>query len=604
MAKLIAIEWDRKELRLLAGSRRGTQIHVENAVAVALPAAADEDVSHSANATAAIGQALNKLRLAKGEAILAVGRGNVELRTLQLPKVSSDDLPEMVRFQAMKQFAGLTETTPIDFVVLPENPASGEENLTILAAALSTTAQKEMQKQAADAGLEIQKVVLRPFAVTQLLALADEELRKQNLLMVDILGDEADLTIVEKGSVVFIRSVKLPSSDESVVGQWLVGEMRRTLMAAAGQRNGLKVDQVLVWAQQSVADSLSDRAATQLQLPIQVIDPFTKVKVDDEAKKSLQEIGKSRFAPLLGVLVAEAAGHKHDIDFMHPKRRPPKEKPVARYALMAAAAASLLFGGVYLYYSSHWALDAQIADLSQQSKDLDDLVQVAQQNTRRWKSVETFVAKEVNWLDELERMSNNLPPASAVIIRDANFVLNNRGANLATISANGLTKDKDTHKEIEEKLRQPPYYLVAPKTSTRILQKIEGLEEYSWAFDGDLTLTSKPPKVSATTPAESAKATPDSTAAKVSEEKKVTPDSAEATLPGENQADQKEAEQKETEQKEAEQKETDPKQADKPEDEKEAPAKPEAEKEKAAADSVLTESNNSSDDSSKQDVAG
>lgn len=140
MAKLIAIEWDRKELRLLAGSRRGTQIHVENAVAVALPAAADEDVSHSANATAAIGQALNKLRLAKGEAILAVGRGNVELRTLQLPKVSSDDLPEMVRFQAMKQFAGLTETTPIDFVVLPENPASGEENLTILAAALSTTA--------------------------------------------------------------------------------------------------------------------------------------------------------------------------------------------------------------------------------------------------------------------------------------------------------------------------------------------------------------------------------------------------------------------------------------------------------------------------------
>jgi Tfp pilus assembly PilM family ATPase len=573
VAKLIAIEWDRKELRVLAGSRRGTQIHVENAVAVAMPAAAEEDSAQVVNATAAIGQALNKLRIAKGEAILSVGRGNVELRTLQLPKVGADDLPDMVRFQALKQFAGLSESTPIDYVVLPDSAASGEDNLTILAAALSTSAQKEMQKQAADAGLEIQKVVLRPFAVSQLLPLADDELRKQNLLMVDILGDEADLTIVEKGCVVFIRSVKLPSSDESVVGQWLVGEMRRTLMAAAGQRNGLKVDQVLVWAQQSVADSLSDRAATQLQLPIQVIDPFTKVKVDDDAKKSLQEIGKSKFAPLLGVLVAEAAGHKHDIDFMNPKRRPPKEKPIARYALMAAAAASLLFGGAYLYYSSHWALDAQIADLSQQSKDLDELVQVAQQNTRRWKSVESFVDKEVNWLDELERMSNNLPPASEVIIRDANFALNNRGKDLATISANGLTKDKDTHKEIEDKLRSP-YYKVQPKTSTRILQKIEGLEEYSWAFDGDMIMTTKPPKGSVPAPASASEPAPVT---------KPDPASASESVPAANDGDKKETS----------------------ESSESKAVQPEAEKPAESADApVLTESTEAAGNEAKSDVAG
>lgn len=578
MAKLIAIEWDRKELRLLAGSRRGTQIHVENAVAVAMSTATEEDASQPINATAAIGQALNKLRLAKGEAVLSVGRGNVELRTLQLPKVDADDLPEMVRFQALKQFAGLGENTPIDFVVLPDSGATSEDNLTILAAALSTTAQKEMQKQAADAGLEIQKIVLRPFAVSQLLPLADEELRKQNLLMVDILGDEADLTIVEKGCVVFIRSVKLPSSDESVVGQWLVGEMRRTLMAAAGQRNGLKVDQVLVWAQQSVADSLSDRAASQLQLPIQVIDPFTKVKLDDEAKKSLQEIGKNKFAPLLGVLVAEAAGHKHDLDFLNPKRRPPKEKPIARYVLMAAAAASVVLGGLYLYYSSHWALDAEIAQLSQQSKDLDELVTVAQQNTRRWKSVESFVDKEVNWLDELERVSNELPTADKVIIRDANFALVNRGKALATISANGLTKDKDTHKEIEEKLRLPPHYLVAPKTSTRILQKIEGLEEYSWAFDGDMTLVTKPPKVAA----------PATT---------VDP---KATAPNENAV--KPAEENKPEVEEAEKVE-EPKEADKPADKQEAPAKPE-DKKAEPADAVLTESQTGGENEAKTDTAG
>lgn len=588
MAKIIAIEWDRKELRLLAGSRRGTQIHVENAVAVAMPATAEGDNTTQVNATEAIGQALNKLRLAKGEAVLSVGRAHVELRTLQLPKVDADDLPDMVRFQALKQFAGLTESTPIDYVVLPENASSSEDNLSILAVALNQAAQKEMQKQAADAGLEIQKVVLRPFAVAHLLSLADGELSKQNLLMVDILGDEADLTIVEKGCVVFIRSVKLPSTDESVVGQWLVGEMRRTLMAAAGQRNGLKVDQVVVWAQQSVADSLSDRAAAQLQLPIQVIDPFNKVKMDDEAKKSLQDSGKSRFTPLLGVLIAEAAGTKHDIDFMNPKRRPPKEKPIARYVLMATAAASVVLGGFYLYFSSHWALDAEIAALSAQSKDMDDMVQVAQQNTRRWKSVESFIDKEVNWLDEMERISNELPPASEVIIRDANFSLNSRGANLATISANGLTKDKDTHKKIEEKLRLPPYYLVAPKTSSRILQKIEGLEEYSWAFDGDMTLTKKPPKVA---PAAAADKKNDAVPAeKEAEAPKSTDQPAEEKPAPEKASDDKSTEEKSD--------------VEKTNEEKPAPATPESDKEKAAAEPILTDSKPAGESVSASDTAG
>ena len=603
MAKLIALEWDRKELRMLAGSKRGSQIHVENAVAIAMPAASEEESSASSvNATAAIGQALNKLRLAKGEAILSLGRGSVELRPIVLPKVDAADLPDMVRFQAMKQFAGLSENTPIDFVVLPENANSSDSEWTIQVAALNPSVQKDLQKQAADAGLEIQKIVLRPFAASQLLSLVDEELRKQNLLMVDILGDEADLTIVENGCVVYIRSVKLPSTDESVVGQWLVGEMRRTLMAAAGQRNGLKVDQVIVWAQQSVADSLSDRAASQLQLPIQVIDPFSKVKVEDDAKKSLQEIGRSRFSPLLGVLVAEAANRKQDIDFLNPKRRPPKEKPIARYVLMATAAASLVLGGIYLYYSAHAKLDAEIAALTKESKDLDEIVQVAQQKTRRWKSVETFVDKEVNWLDELERISNELPPASEVIVRDANFVLVNKGKGLATISANGLTKDKDTHKVIEERLRKPPYYQVEPKTSGRILQKIEGLEEYSWAFDGDITLVAKQPK----TPVNSVPSakSPEPNRADVKATGKTSAEEPKAEKPTEaTQTEATQTENKPTENKPIENIPADPKPAEKLESESEVPAKPQGEPEKAAEDSVLTESQNNSDPN-KNDVAG
>jgi len=501
VAKLIAIEWDRRELRLLAGSRRGTQLQVENAVTVSLPNAAEDDNAASQNITGALGQALNSLKVAKCEAIVSVGRANVELRTLQLPVAEEDDLPDMVRFQAMKQFASLTEATPLDFVVMPPTAtAGGDSGLSVLAASLSTASVKEIQKQCSEAGVEVQKIVLRPFAVAQLLQLADSELRKQNLLMVDILGDEADLTIVENGQVVFIRSVKLPSEDETVVGPWLVGEMRRTLMAAAGQRNGLKVDQVLVWAHQSVADSLSDRAANQLQLPIQVIDPFTKVRLDDSAKTEISGGRKSRFTPLLGVLVAEAAGTRQVVDFLSPRRRPPKKRPIGRYALAGSAAAAVLIAGAWWYRSTHTDLDYQIAELKKTSKGLDQMVVVAQQNVARWKAVEQFVERDVNWLDEMSRMAQKLPPSKDIIVRDTTFLLSNneKSPAIGQINTSALIRSIDVGPTAEQNLRDT-IHKVEGKPAARSTANLEG---YPWLVSAAIAITGKEQKPAKVTSAD------------------------------------------------------------------------------------------------------
>ncbi len=50
-----------------------------------------------------------------GEVIVSVPRSRVELRNLQLPKAERDELPDMVRFAAMRQFTSVGDTWPIDF---------------------------------------------------------------------------------------------------------------------------------------------------------------------------------------------------------------------------------------------------------------------------------------------------------------------------------------------------------------------------------------------------------------------------------------------------------------------------------------------------------
>jgi Tfp pilus assembly PilM family ATPase len=483
VAKLIAVEWDRRELRVLAGQRKGTQLQVDHALTYPLTSSSSEESESGASVTSALGQALNALRVAKGEAIVSVGRANVELRTLQVPPAEVDDLPDIVRFQAMKQFASLTETTPLDFVNLPD--MAGASSSSVLAVSLNQATLKEIQKTCSDAGLEVTKIVLRPFAVTQLLEIAEADLKEQNLLMVDLLGDEADLTIVEKGDVVFIRSVKLPSEDEAVVGPWLVGEMRRTLMAAASQRNGLKIDRVIVWAHQSVADSLSDRAAGQLQLPIQVIDPFANVRVEESAKREIGEGRKSRFAPLLGVLVGEAAGKRQLIDFVNPRRRPPKKRPIMKYALAGGAAAALLLGSLWWYRSSHSSLDYQLADLRKTTKDLDQLVAVAQQNIARHQEVDKFVRGDVNWLDELSRLAEKLPNSKDVILRDTTMSL--RGGNsvsIGEISTTAFVNRTEVGPQLEQQLRDT-YHKVEGKNAQRATPQIEG---YPWSFKESIAI--------------------------------------------------------------------------------------------------------------------
>src|SRR4029078_2109697 len=106
-----------------------------------------------------LAKALAEHGLARSEAMVAVGRANIEVRFLATPPVPEDELREVVRFQAMRQFTTLGDDWPLDFVPLGPNADGG---MNVLAAAIAPELLKQIQKDCTTVGITIGKLLLRP----------------------------------------------------------------------------------------------------------------------------------------------------------------------------------------------------------------------------------------------------------------------------------------------------------------------------------------------------------------------------------------------------------------------------------------------------------
>ena len=134
MARLLALEWDAREARVVVARTRGSEMVVEHAFGVELAPSDPGQTFADLNVGERIAAALAARNIGRSETLVAVGRASIELRQLTLPACPEDEQPDMVRFQALRQFTGIGDDWPLDFVPLDTGDS---ESLTVLAAAIS-----------------------------------------------------------------------------------------------------------------------------------------------------------------------------------------------------------------------------------------------------------------------------------------------------------------------------------------------------------------------------------------------------------------------------------------------------------------------------------
>lgn len=470
MPRLIALEWDANELRVVAARTRGKVLAIEQALALPLATASEADVG------VALAKAVTQLGASRAETLVAVGRSSVELRFLNTPPVPPEELPDVVRFQALRQFTTLGDDWPLDFVPLSQT-ADGGSN--VLAASIQPDLVQQIRQICSAGGVSLSRLVLRPFAAASLVRaeMADGKCR----MIIDLLKVDADLTVLIGEQVIFPRNVRLPADAEpEILAKVVLAEGRRTIIAAQNQLGGRRVEEVIIFGDGRHHSAIKQLLEQELSLVVKLVDPFERVPWESGTRAARPDY-PGTFAPLLGILLDESSATPHAIDFLHPRKKPPAPNRRRTYIMAASAAAALVLVGTLFVLMQLWSLDARIADLRKQRTAQEKLAKAGKKPREQVEKLDAFAQSDVIWLDELRRLSEKFPPAEAAQVETLNALAVPKGG--GRISFDGLADDDTTIAKLETSLRDDEH-AVRPLGAKNDVQ----LDKLKWRFKEEVTV--------------------------------------------------------------------------------------------------------------------
>ena len=448
MAQLIALEWDSSEVRLAKARTYGSSIQVDHLQSVAITTSDDGKID--------LLDAISSLVAESGDrtdVLLNIHRGDAELRLIELPSVPADELPDMVRLQAVRHFTALTDNWTVDFLPL-ESSSDDSDTLSVLAAAMDPAALSRIEETCQSAGLVPTHMTLRSFSSAS--AWLRHDSSASTCLLVDLLEQEVDLTVVHQGQVVLSRNVRLPrletsqqgSADDELATQddelatgdagaggdsginmkLLQGEVRRTIVSANNQLANGRVEQIVMFGQD---EKLSEELASGLDIPVELYFCLDKFQFDGQLPASPE-----RFTALLGALADEASSQQPALDFLNP-RQPPyvatRGEKTVRYGVLCTAALALIaiiVSGLYLMKSRTLAAEKE------KSRNLDSQITEATDLAAKRQLLETFRDNNMVWLDEIFLLSEHFPSSDEAIVRVMRMSNQSNGGGRITMDVN------------------------------------------------------------------------------------------------------------------------------------------------------------------------
>ncbi len=480
MPRLVAFDWDAREVRVVVATRSGSELLVQQAVRAPLPA---EDPAQSAESRLAEGlrAALEEAGLGRVRALAAAPRPCVDLRPISVPPTPDNDLPELVRNQLVREIATLSDEAVVDYVAWSEQE---DEPRTVMAAALPDEQLSMIRGACRLAGVRLDRLGLRPYAASALVR-DRKHWSPQHTLIVDAVGDEADLTVVAEDHVVFSRTARLPEPEpEEGALPPLLAEIRRTVVAVSNQPGGGKVESVVFCGAAAEMKPWVDKLekfSGELSLRGEVFDPFDAVPLRPALRRHLPS-DRGRFAACLGLLWCQARQVPAGPNFLDPhQRREPfnvrKWLPVGGAAVLAA----LLLGLVGLSWITLAELEDQISRLRQASRALDNSVERAKEKQSSAEIIGTWAGSEVLWLDELRDFSARFPKRRDAVL--SRLTLTRGAGDGGVVEFAGLVRDPSIVGKMERALRDEDHAVRSKRVQENVQQG-----SYSWEFESSVAV--------------------------------------------------------------------------------------------------------------------
>jgi len=428
-----------------------------------------------------LAELIQKQRLTKSETIVVLGRGDVEVRSMVFPPVPVEELPDLVRFQASKEFNAYDPSSPLDFVitnklenvsrstlfpavrakgkkVVQERPTTAGGPKHLLASTIRSETLRKIQQLCEELNLNLRRVVLRPCEVAFLWRRSPKFDPGRTYLFVELDATETPQSVLHHGQPVFMRSPKIGSSDISSpeFAAKLLAELKRTRIAVRNEIQGVTIDEVILCGTGDRFTKLAVPLEEGLGVPVSTFDPWKDVQRNDELKHQLPDFPE-RFASLIGATLQAVRGEASDIDFCNPKKRP---EPIGQRQLLTGIVAAVLFIIVVLIGFGAYSRSALVADIKTISNKVNRLQSTSAgviEQRNQLTAIDAWLADNVNWFEQLDWLSRNVPGPRDMILNDLTLSANSGGS----MTLKTLVKDSSIFAPMEEKLRDDGH-LVKP----------------------------------------------------------------------------------------------------------------------------------------------
>lgn len=361
-----------------------------------------------------VGDELRRAGLTGRRAILALGRSDVVLKTLQLPgagKAEEHDLLGMVRLQLTRQLSMPLDGAAVDFVV-QERGVTGDA--TILAGAMPKERLEWCKALASAANLKLERIALRAFGTASIMGLTS---KRQSGALVGVAcgGETTEIVVLEQGQFAFARSIDLGSSSSVGDGEGtsdrIAAEVRRSWMSHRAGKGGGEPEALLVLGDGPLASSVAIKCGALLSCTGEVAGMPSGVTGEGFVRGV-----PDGALPLVGLML-EHAQSRVTLNFVGVRKAIDTNAKKRQLAMAGAFACVVLVGGGLTVAKRR--LGEMQEELSTLQSKIDDLSKQRDKFAvvhARLNHIEQWNAARVDWLAHLRRLSDEMPsPKDALL---------------------------------------------------------------------------------------------------------------------------------------------------------------------------------------------
>src|SRR5579871_4267109 len=312
MRELLAIEWEHEHVCGVQAQLTPGRVRIERTFVIRKPTTSGS--SSGALPIEWLKPELARLGIGESQVLVTLPRDEAIVKRLELPEVSDDELPVMVRFQAGAKSSVSLDELSLDFIPLPKRgELPGRE---VLMATVPRQTIDEVQTVCETAGLQPISLGLTAAAIAEFVARAEGALDGAGggeSLVVARHGNRVEISVLRRCHLLFAHSARLSDEATGQEAQAIVAEVSRALVALRGALADVKIERAWTLVSAAEHEQLAESLHRRLQCEVLPLDPFSSVERDSRVGDAVAD--RSLFAGPIGILLARSDPRVPGLDF-------------------------------------------------------------------------------------------------------------------------------------------------------------------------------------------------------------------------------------------------------------------------------------------------